>query len=130
LTYTRWDEWVPEGRLLKLNEQGFALRRKLLEAQTKKSRPSAAAASASGGAGAAGGAGGSSASPAPGGKGKEKGLTKKGESSTRKRTRETGHDTVSESSDLSPPPPEKKLQGLGAAGKGRGKGRGKATGKG
>jgi hypothetical protein len=35
----RWDEWVPEMRLLKLNEAGFAKRRALLEAQTKKNRP-------------------------------------------------------------------------------------------
>ncbi|KAK4689372.1 mortality factor 4-like protein 1, partial [Tremellales sp. Uapishka_1] len=52
-----WDEWVPEQRLLKLNEQGFAKRRALLDAQTKKHRPPPTATS--------------SASPAPGAKGKE-----------------------------------------------------------
>jgi hypothetical protein len=101
----RWDEWVPEGRLLKLNEAGFALRRKLLEAQTKKNRPSAPAVST------AAAAAGASTSPAPGAKGKEKGGAKKGETgSARKRARETANDTVSggEESDLTPPPPEKK----------------------
>lgn len=33
-----WDEWVPESRLLKLNEAGFAKRRALLDAQAKKGR--------------------------------------------------------------------------------------------
>ncbi|EJT51710.1 hypothetical protein A1Q1_07122 [Trichosporon asahii var. asahii CBS 2479] len=71
-----WDEWVPEMRLLKLNEAGFAKRRALLEAQTKKNRPVAAAAAEA---------------LAPLGKGKDaKG--KKGESS-RKRTRDAGLDT-------------------------------------
>ncbi|KAL7421050.1 Esa1p-associated factor [Cryptotrichosporon argae] len=37
-----WDEWVPEMRLLKLNEAGFAKRRALLDAQTKKNRPAGA----------------------------------------------------------------------------------------
>ena len=71
----RWDEWVPEQRLLKLNEAGFQKRRQLLEQQTKKNRPSSAT------------------SPAPTGKGKEKG-GKKGESS-KKRGRESGVDNVS-----------------------------------
>ncbi|WWD06962.1 hypothetical protein V865_005059 [Kwoniella europaea PYCC6329] len=75
-----WDEWVPEQRLLKLNEAGFAKRRALLDAQAKKNRPPSAAGS-------------STASPAPAttttGKGKEKG--KKGES--KKRSRESGVDT-------------------------------------
>lgn len=75
----RWDEWVPEMRLLKLNEAGFAKRRALLEAQTKKNRPVAAAAAEA---------------LAPLTKGKDaKG--KKGESS-RKRARDAGLDTVSE----------------------------------
>lgn len=79
--YHRWDEWVPEMRLLKLNEAGFAKRRALLEAQTKKNRPAPPP---------------SSESPAPASvKGKEpKAPTgKKGESS-RKRGRDTGLDTV------------------------------------
>lgn len=42
-----WDEWVPEARLLKLNEAGFAKRRQLLEQQTKKNRPAGAASPAS-----------------------------------------------------------------------------------
>lgn len=73
---------MPEMRLLKLNEAGFAKRRALLEAQTKKNRPQSALATAS-------------ASPAPTPKGKEpKTTTKKGEGS-RKRGRDTGLDTVS-----------------------------------
>lgn len=40
-----WDEWVPEQRLLKLNDAGFAKRRQLLEQQTKKNRPAAASTS-------------------------------------------------------------------------------------
>ncbi|GFZ47221.1 Chromatin modification-related protein EAF3 [Saitozyma sp. JCM 24511] len=82
-----WDEWVPEGRLLKLNEAGFALRRKLLEAQTKKNRPSAPAVSTTAT------AAGASTSPAPGAKGKEKGGAKKETGSARKRARETANDT-------------------------------------
>lgn len=75
----RWDEWVPEARLLKLNEQGFAKRRALLEAQTKKNRPFMSAES-------------------PAAKGKDvKG--KKGESS-RKRGRDTGIETVSKGTGL------------------------------
>jgi hypothetical protein len=59
---------VPEARLLKLNEAGFAKRRQLLEQQTKKNRPPG------------------TASPVPSSvKGKEKG--KKAESS-KKRSRE------------------------------------------
>jgi mortality factor 4-like protein 1 len=59
---------VPEARLLKLNEAGFAKRRQLLEQQTKKNRPAGAT------------------SPTPGSaKGKEK--AKKGENS-KKRPRE------------------------------------------
>ncbi|WVQ81183.1 hypothetical protein IAT38_003305 [Cryptococcus sp. DSM 104549] len=54
-----WDEWVPEQRLLKLNEAGFAKRRHLLEAQTKKNRPLA-------------GPGGVGSPSLAGGKGKEK----------------------------------------------------------
>jgi hypothetical protein len=69
----RWDEWVPEQRLLKLNEIGFARRRALLDAQAKKGRP------------------GSTESPVPS-KGKEK--SKKGEGS-KKRGRDSGMDTVS-----------------------------------
>lgn len=45
-----WDEWVPESRLLKLNEAGFAKRRALLDAQAKKGR----SAGGSGGAGSPG----------------------------------------------------------------------------
>lgn len=76
LTHYRWDEWVPEVRLLKLNETGFAKRRALLEAQTKKNRPSAVSVEAVA-------------------KGKEtKGPGKKGEGS-RKRGRDTGLETVS-----------------------------------
>lgn len=41
LNQFRWDEWVPEARLLKLNEAGFTKRRQLLEQQTAKSRPQA-----------------------------------------------------------------------------------------
>lgn len=40
-----WDEWVPEARLLKLNEAGFTKRKQLLEQQTKKLRPSASTSS-------------------------------------------------------------------------------------
>lgn len=59
---------MPEARLLKLNEAGFAKRRQLLEQQTKKNRPPG------------------TASPVPSSvKGKEKG--KKAESS-KKRSRE------------------------------------------
>lgn len=76
----RWDEWVPEMRLLKLNEAGFAKRRALLEAQSKKNRGLASTATDS---------------PAPSAKGKEtKATGKKGEVS-RKRARDTGLDTVS-----------------------------------
>ena len=72
----RWDEWVPEQRLLKLNEEGFQKRRHLLEQQTRKTRPITAA------------------SPAASSvKGKEKG-GKKAEAA-RKRARESGIDTVS-----------------------------------
>jgi hypothetical protein len=71
----RWDEWVPEQRLLKLNEAGFAKRRQLLDSQAKKGRP------------------GATDSPAPS-KGKEKGSSKKGEGS-KKRGRDSGVDTVS-----------------------------------
>jgi len=70
-----WDEWVPEQRLLKLNEQGFMKRRQLLEQQTKKNRPPSAA--------------GSSMSPAPT---KEKGKGKKGDAG-KKRARDSGVDT-------------------------------------
>jgi len=73
----RWDEWVPEQRLLKLNEAGFAKRRQLMEAQTKKNRPPPI---------------GGGASPAAGSKGKDK-AGKKGEGS-RKRARDSGVDTV------------------------------------
>lgn len=69
---------MPEMRLLKLNEAGFAKRRALLEAQTKKNRPVAAAAAEA---------------LAPLSKGKD-GKGKKGESS-RKRARDAGLDTVS-----------------------------------
>jgi len=68
-----WDEWVPEQRLLKLNEAGFTKRRQLLDQQNKKTRP------------------GSAESPAPH-KGKEKGSSKKGEAS-RKRGRDSGVDS-------------------------------------
>lgn len=76
-----WDEWVPEQRLLKLNEAGFAKRRQLLEAQTKKNRPSAPTA-------------GSSTSPVPPAKGEKPARGKKGEGS-RKRARDSAADTVS-----------------------------------
>ncbi|WWC91000.1 uncharacterized protein L201_005939 [Kwoniella dendrophila CBS 6074] len=76
-----WDEWVPEQRLLKLNDAGFAKRRALLDAQAKKNRPPSVAGS-------------STASPAPTNtntpttaKGKEKGGSKKSES--KKRSRES-----------------------------------------
>ncbi|KAL1407517.1 Esa1p-associated factor [Vanrija albida] len=75
-----WDEWVPEMRLLKLNEAGFAKRRALLEAQTKKNRPQPPP---------------SVESPAPSIKGKETKPVKKGEGS-RKRGRDTGLDTEAE----------------------------------
>lgn len=69
---------MPEVRLLKLNETGFAKRRALLEAQTKKNRPSAVSVEAATA------------------KGKEtKGPGKKGEGS-RKRGRDTGLETVSQ----------------------------------
>lgn len=71
-----WDEWVPEARLLKLNEAGFAKRRQLLEQQTKKNRPAGAV------------------SPPGGVKGKEKG--KKAEGS-KKRGRE--YSTIDNESD-------------------------------
>lgn len=71
-----WDEWVPEVRLLKLNESGFAKRRALLEAQTKKNRPSAVTA------------------VDVAAKGKEAKGAKKGEGS-RKRGRDAGLETVS-----------------------------------
>lgn len=74
LTYTSWDEWVPEDRLLKLNEAGLAKRRQLLEQQTRKNRPVVAA--------------GSSTSPVPG---KDKG---KGKKDAKKRARESGLDNV------------------------------------
>jgi mortality factor 4-like protein 1 len=65
-------------RLLKLNEAGFAKRRALLEAQSKKNRPVV-----------------TTDSPAPSTKGKEtKAAGKKAEGS-RKRGRDTGLDTVS-----------------------------------
>ena len=68
---------MPEARLLKLNEAGFAKRRQLLEQQTKKNRPAG------------------STSPTSSSI-KEKGKGKKGESSKTKRGREsTGIDTVS-----------------------------------
>lgn len=68
-------------RLLKLNEAGFAKRRALLEAQSKKNRPTQP----------------TTDSPAPSTKGKEtKATGKKGEGS-RKRGRDTGLDTVSDS---------------------------------
>ncbi|ORY33051.1 chromatin modification-related protein EAF3 [Naematelia encephala] len=72
-----WDEWVPEQRLLKLNEQGFAKRRQLIEQQTKKTRPPGADSPST------------SAS-----KGKEKSsVGKKGEPVGKKRTRDSGVDT-------------------------------------
>ncbi|CAD6572979.1 MAG: Esa1p-associated factor [Tremellales sp. Tagirdzhanova-0007] len=70
-----WDEWVPEPRLLKLNEAGFAKRRQLFETQTKKNRPVAM---------------GLPGSPSTGAKGKDK-AGKKGEGS-RKRARDSGVD--------------------------------------
>lgn len=69
-----WDEWVPEQRLHKLNEAGFAKRRQLLEQQSQKTRP------------------GSADSPAPS-KGKDKAAYKK--DGSRKRARDSGVDTVS-----------------------------------
>ncbi|WWC72880.1 uncharacterized protein I206_106844 [Kwoniella pini CBS 10737] len=76
---TTWDEWVPEQRLLKLNEAGFAKRRALLDAQAKKNRPPSVAGS-------------STASPAPAStaKGKEKGGKK---NDSKKRARESAVDT-------------------------------------
>ena len=76
--HSRWDEWVPEPRLLKLNEAGFAKRRQLFETQTKKNRPVAM---------------GLPGSPSTGAKGKDK-AGKKGEGS-RKRARDSGVDNVS-----------------------------------
>lgn len=64
---------------MKLNEAGFAKRRQLLEAQTKKNHPPVA---------------GVAESPVVGFKGKDK-VGKKGESS-RKRARDSGVDAVSE----------------------------------
>ena len=70
----RWDEWVPEARLLKLNEAGFAKRKQLLEQQTKKLRPSA-----------------STSSPAV----KEKGKGKKAVAAdAKKRARDSGVESV------------------------------------
>ncbi|WWD21256.1 hypothetical protein CI109_105740 [Kwoniella shandongensis] len=74
-----WDEWVPEQRLLKLNEAGFAKRRALLEAQAKKNRPPSAAGSST-----------SPAPPASAAKGKEKGGKK---ADAKKRGRDSGVDT-------------------------------------
>lgn len=71
---------MPEQRLLKLNEQGFQKRKQLLDQQTKKNRPASAPSPPS--------------TAGTSGKGKDKG--KKGENS-KKRGRETGVDTVSES---------------------------------
>jgi len=70
---TRWDEWVPEARLLKLNEAGFNKRKQLADQQTQKSRSI--------------GVGG--ASPAI----KEKGKGKKG-GETKKRARDSGIESV------------------------------------
>ena len=69
-----WDEWVPEQRLLKLNDAGFAKRRQLLEQQTKKNRPAAA----------------STSSPVPAKK--ERGVKKEG---GKRKARESAIDTVS-----------------------------------
>jgi hypothetical protein len=44
LTY-RWDEWVPEARLLKLNEAGISKRKQLADQQTQKSRSAGTVAS-------------------------------------------------------------------------------------
>lgn len=91
-----WDEWVPEQRLLKLNDAAFSLRRKLLEAQTKKNRSTPPTLSGSGAA--------MTPTSLPGSaKGKDKvGIAmpaagKKGESSLlgKKRVRDSGVDTVS-----------------------------------
>lgn len=71
----RWDEWVPEARLLKLNEQGFAKRKQLLEQQTKKARPGA-----------------STSSPAVKDKGKGK---KAAAAEAKKRARDSGIESVS-----------------------------------
>jgi hypothetical protein len=68
-----WDEWVPEARLLKLNEAGFNKRKQLADQQTQKSRSI--------------GVGG--ASPAI----KEKGKGKKG-GETKKRARDSGIESV------------------------------------
>lgn len=83
LTEFRWDEWVPEDRLLKLNEAGLNKRRSLLEQQTRKNRPAPATAA------------GSSSSPAPG---KDKG---KGKKDSKKRARDSGQDSVSDSASSS-----------------------------
>ncbi|RXK38453.1 mortality factor 4-like protein 1 [Tremella mesenterica] len=69
-----WDEWVPEQRLLKLNDAGLAKRRQLLEQQTKKNRPATA----------------STSTPTTG-KGKEKGSVKK--ETGKKRARDSMVDT-------------------------------------
>jgi mortality factor 4-like protein 1 len=77
----RWDEWVPEARIIKLNEQGFIKRRNLLEAQTKKNRPQSSA--------------GTSASPPP--TGRNSTTRAKGKASEpvgRKRQRESVAETV------------------------------------
>jgi mortality factor 4-like protein 1 len=71
----RWDEWVPEARLLKLNEAGFNKRKQLADQQTQKSRSI--------------GVGG--ASPAI----KEKGKGKKGAAAeSKKRARDSGVESV------------------------------------
>jgi mortality factor 4-like protein 1 len=73
---SRWDEWVPEARLLKLNEAGFNKRKQLADQQTKKSRPSAA----------------STSTPTV----KEKGKGKKGAAAeAKKRARDSGIESVS-----------------------------------
>lgn len=72
-----WDEWVPEARLLKLNESGFIKRKQLLEQQTKKNRPGATA--------------GTSTSAT----GKDKGKGKKASAAeARKRARDSGVESV------------------------------------
>lgn len=68
---------MPEARLLKLNEAGFAKRKQLLEQQTKKIRPA-----------------GSTSSPAVDKKGKGK---KASAADAKKRARDSGVESVSPS---------------------------------
>lgn len=77
----RWDEWVPESRVLKLNEAGFAKQRTLLAAQSSNKRANASPAPSSAKTGAA--------AASSSGRGA---ATKKAEG--KKRGRESGVDNV------------------------------------